>query len=346
MATHKSDSKKAKEYKKEEPEDKDDDEKEEEEDKDDDNEEEEEKLTTSEVIKLAIGQSAGPSSDVLPKPEAHQTMLLIICNTGRPNKGEGQPEKRKEAISGLLNTKSPDIVFFQEFPWVGIERLKKRDDFPSHYEYIGHNHASILYDRNTVNVETMNYKKILSLLEEMKRINKIPEEFNPIGRMSMLKIESITCGKAHFICVSWHGPHKKSEKSRVEELKNLLGFIAAVGTKNFIIAGDFNIHFNIAKNEIDKHDGIKIHEFKPLSRRASNPVDYFITSSNLTLSNIAAIDWETLENGEGAKKLFDHDPVESSLSLHNLKLEENKPSEKTSRQNTTRGSISNTNKEL
>lgn len=251
-------------------------------------------------------------------------MLLIICNTGRPNKGEGQPEKQKKAISGLLKTKSPDIVFFQEFPWVGIGRLKKRKDFPSAYEYIGHNHASILYDRNKVNVETMSYKTVLNLLEEMKRKNRIPIEFNPLARMSMRKIESILWSEAHFICVSWHGPHKKLKIRRVEELKNLLKFIAAIGTKekmSFIIAGDFNIHYNLAKEEIDNHDGIKIHEFKPLSRRASNPVDYFITSSNLTLSNIAAIDWETLENGKGAEKLFDHDPVVSSLSLHDLKLE-------------------------
>lgn len=199
-----------------------------------------------------------------------------------------------------------------------------------YYEYIGYNYVSILYDRNIVNVEIMNYKKILSFFEEMKRINKILEEFNLIGRMSMFKIESIICGKVYFICVFWYGLYKKLEKSWVEELKNLFGFIVVVGMKNFIIVGDFNIYFNIVKNEIDKYDGIKIYEFKFLLWRVSNFVDYFIILFNLMLSNIVVIDWEILENGEGVKKLFDYDFVESLLLLYNLKFEENKFFEKIS----------------
>lgn len=275
----------------------------------------------SEVIKLARRQSVEPSLDVLQlsKPEAHQTILLITCNTGRPSKGEGQPEKRKKAISGLLNTMKPDIVLFQEFPWVGIETLKKLKGFPVKYEYSGHSQASILYDSTKVNVETIDSSLILKLLENLKKRVEISETI-PMGRMSMHEIKSKICGKAHFICVSWHGPHKEKIENRVVEFKNLLKFIAAIGTEkgmSFIIAGDFNLHYNIAKEELNNHNGLIIHEFKPLARRAKNPVDYFITSSNLTLSNTAAIDWETLENG--AEEIFDHDPVQSELPLHEFK---------------------------
>lgn len=300
----------------------------------------------AEAIKLEIKQSNESSLDglQLPKTEAQETMFLIICNTGKPNKSEGQPENRRIAITGLLIKEKPDIVLFQEFPWVGIRGLKKLEEFPLHYEYIGHNHASILYDRNEVNVEQMSYRTMINLLDEMKRLQKIPDEFNPIARMSMHEIESIKCGKAHFICVSWHGQHKEKTENRVVTLKNLLNFIAAIGTKkemSFIIAGDFNLQYEIAKEEIDKHGGIRIHEFTPLPRRAQNNVDYYITSSNITLSKIAPIAWETLKNGKDAEQLFDHDPIGAVLSLQNLTVEGKQPSQQTSQQNTTRELRSN-----
>lgn len=81
----------------------------------------------AEAIKLEIKQSNESSLDglQLPKTEAQETMLLIICNTGKPNKSEGQPENRRKAITGLLITEKPDIVLFSR---ISLGRIKRTEE--------------------------------------------------------------------------------------------------------------------------------------------------------------------------------------------------------------------------
>lgn len=55
----------------------------------------------------------------------------------------------------------------------------------------------------------------------------------------------------------------------------------------------------------------------PLKRRESKKlIDYYISSITLPLDDIAVVDWETVDNGKDATKVFDHDPVVATLMTH------------------------------
>lgn len=55
----------------------------------------------------------------------------------------------------------------------------------------------------------------------------------------------------------------------------------------------------------------------PLKRRESKKlIDYYISSITLPVDDIAVVDWETVDNGKNATKVFDHDPVVATLMTH------------------------------
>lgn len=260
-------------------------------------------------------------SKILPNPKAQPIMSLVISNVGGPNAGQGTANKRKKAIAGILKTVHPNVVLFQEFPWTGIRRHStwKNINIPDKYEYFGHQEASILYDKNELIVKKPNLTKIVRLHEEMTRKRKLTMGFSPLGRMCILEIETKGVPIAHFLCISWHGSHNsKKETEIINELKNLLVFIEEIGSQMklpFIIAGDFNLSYEKACAEISQHT-VAIYEYTPMKRREGRLIDFYIASNTLTLADIAAVDWETVEDGEGTTEIFDHDPVVATLMTH------------------------------
>lgn len=260
-------------------------------------------------------------SKVLPNPKAQPIISLVISNVGGPNAGQGTANKRKKAIAGILKTVHPNVVLFQEFPWTGIRRHStwKNINIPDKYEYFGHQGASILYDKNELIVKEPNLSKFVRLHGEMTRKGKLTMGFSPLGRMCILEIETKGVPMAHFICISWHGSHNsKKETEIINELKNLLVFIAEIGKQMklpFIIAGDFNLSYEKACAEINQHT-VAIYVYTPLKRREGRLIDFYIASNTLPLADIAALDWETVEDGKGASEIFDHDPVVATLMTH------------------------------
>lgn len=177
------------------------------------------------------------------------------------------------------------------------------------YEYSGYSYVSILYDSIKVNVEIIDFSFILKFFENLKKRVEILEIIL-MGRMSMYEIKSKICGKVYFICVFWYGLYKEKIENWVVEFKNLFKFIVVIGMEKgmfFIIVGDFNLYYNIVKEELNNYNGFIIYEFKFLVWRVKNFVDYFIILLNLILSNIVVIDWEILENG--VEEIFDYDFV-------------------------------------
>lgn len=260
-------------------------------------------------------------SKVLPNPKAQPIISLVISNVGGPNAGQGTANKRKKAIAGILKTVHPNVVLFQEFPWTGIRRHStwKNINIPAKYEYFGHQEASILYDKNELVVKKPNLTRFVRLHEEMTRKGKLTMGFSPLGRMCILEIKTKGVPLAHFLSISWHGSHNsKKETEIVNELRNLLVFINEIGNQMklpFIIAGDFNLSYEKASAEINQHT-VAIYEYTPLKRREGRLIDFYIASNTLPLAAITAVDWETVESGEGATEIFDHDPVVATLIAH------------------------------
>lgn len=159
------------------------------------------------------------------------------------------------------------------------------------------------------------------LHEEMTRKGKLPMGFSPLKRMCILEIETKGVPMAHFLCISWHGSHNsKKMTDLIDELKYLLVFIEEFGRIKelpFIIAGDFNLLYEKACAEIDQLT-VTIYDYTPMERRKGRLIDFYIASKALPLAKIASIDWEKVEDGEGATEIFDHDPVIATLMTKNV----------------------------
>lgn len=250
---------------------------------------------------------------------AQPIMSLIISNVGGPNAGKGSASRRKIAMAGMLNKFHPTLVLFQEFPWSGIQKYSTWNNIniSDKYEYYGHSQASILCDKNELNAKIINTTELIRLHEEMARKGKFLGGFSPLERMCILEIETKGVPMAHFLCISWHGSHNSKKKTDlINELKNLLVFIEEFGGEKglpFIIAGDFNLLYEKACAEIDQLT-VTIHDYTPMKRREGRLIDFYIASKALPLANIASINWETVEGGEGATEIFDHDPVIATLT--------------------------------
>lgn len=263
------------------------------------------------------GQSA-LESDVSPHFKAQQTMSLVISNVAGKNNGPGTYKRRKKAIAGMLNKYQPNIVLFQEFSWKKIRRKSswKGIDIPDKYEHVGGKGTCILYDKNELNVE---------IVKEMIVKETLPMGFFPLENMCIVEVKTKGVPLAHFLCISWHGSHNsKTETDLLNELENMFAFIAEISKKMelpFILAGDFNLRIEkvVAKFE-DPEGNAYIYPYMPLKRRESKKlIDYYISSITLPLDDIAVVDWETVDNGKDATKVFDHDPVVATLMTNVLK---------------------------
>lgn len=260
-------------------------------------------------------------SDVSPNSKAQPIMSLVISNVGGPSDGRGTSDRRKKAIAGMLQKIQPNIVLFQEFPWSGIRRKSTWKDIaiPEKYEYVGSNGASILYDKNELNVNIL--KDTRKVLEEMIRKGKLHMGFTPLPNMCIVEVKTKGVPLAHFLCISWHGSHNsKKETDLLKELEKLFVFIAEISKKMelpYILAGDFNLRYEKVYEKFkDPKGNVYLYLYTPLKRREGKLIDYFISSNTLPLADIAAVDWETVDNGKDATKIFDHDPVVATLMTH------------------------------
>lgn len=234
--------------------------------------------------------------------------MLITSNTGPPFGKSPQADHRKEGIVGLLNKETPDIVFFQDFPWVDLQTPGKHMSITGDYAYSGWRNTSIVYKRNRFTIESQN--EIDMEDEELERYLK---ELTNNERLHMLKITT-TSSLASFLCVSWYG--KKAIASlQLDRMLKIVKETARLNRLPFIIAGDFNVSIDIVKTEINLL-GMRIYDYEPHSQREGKQnIDFFISSENLSLTDVQSINWGDLPEGVGVKTIFDHDPVRATLSL-------------------------------
>lgn len=262
-------------------------------------------------------------ADVSPDP-----ISLVVWNVGGPSAGKGTASKRKRVITGLLESKQPSLVLVQEFSWIKIKRHNTWKDahITDRYEYIGHKEACILYDTDELEVKDLTKEtEIRTILEKMLRKEELSPGFTPLGRMCLSEIKTTETTKGvpttHFLCVSWHGSHNSRKKADLlKEFENFLVFMEAIEDHYdlpLLIGGDFNLQYkDIPEKFKNSGSGLIAHMYDPLKRRRSRLIDFYIGSSTLPLSEIAAVDLKKVDNGEDAQKIFDHDPVEATLMTH------------------------------
>lgn len=251
---------------------------------------------------------------ILAKNCEMHTMSIGIANVGGPNIGKGTTRRRKLALTGLVLKQQPTIFFLQEFLWQSNASFVFN---PKQYEYVGHNEAGILFDRNKVFVLFLNVVWIGKKLEDMKLNGILPMEYIlPQKRMCMVQIICRALPHEPFLCISWHGPYKRiTETDRINELVSLLKFIGFISKQMdlpFIIAGDFNISFKKV-SEIVPND-FSIYSYDPLRRKEGLYIDFFIGTRKILLSEMCAVDWKNVVNDTNVRDIFDHDPITCTLS--------------------------------
>ncbi|XP_052808592.1 uncharacterized protein LOC128237266 [Mya arenaria] len=189
---------------------------------------------------------------------------LITMNADGPHIA-GNASKRKNAILNLVTRRKPHLIFFQEYKLA--MNLWKRDEIKRKYTYIGSNgnSASILYDKNKLTCTssfytqkqtegqgviqwypTINHEDV-DLINFINSSLDINEHRLCMSKMTRKDVEPVQ----HFICISWHGPHRVTDPNKVIVLNKLLQTANGIFTEfniPVIIGGDFNI----SNEEVDQ----------------------------------------------------------------------------------------------
>ena len=245
-------------------------------------------------------------------------VLIITMNAN----GKGTADKRREGITYTVMTNKPMLVLFQEFKWIGISsKIWEKHPLPFYYQYFGNTDASLLYDTRHIVAEQLSSTEMRRILEKLQQSSNnnlkkpFPMDFDPLARMCISSVTTIGVTVSKFICVSWHGPYRRSTVDfRKDYFSYLLEFLRNIVLKfqsPLLIAGDFNIDFQ-AIEALIKYP-FKACSYRPSARREGAVIDYFITTENLELSNIRFLDIGDHESS------FDHDPLISSLNVLNMR---------------------------
>lgn len=163
-------------------------------------------------------------------------------------------------------------------------------------------------------------KEIPERLQKERQVDK---------RATMVKLTSKKTGES-FLAVSWHGPHKKTNREgKLKAFRGLICYLFEVCKKielsSFIIGGDFNL--NTTSEDVLKCEGIKISRYELCIRdkeqRGRSFVPYkdtFIVSDEcpLTVSSVKPL--------KTKNALLDHVPVEGDLEVgkHSIKQDRGK----------------------
>lgn len=212
-------------------------------------------------------------------------------NTSGPE--ESPARVRNTYIGNILKTKSPHLMFFQEFTKLGpvTKKWEKYELKPS-YRYIGDSESSMLYDSDVLEFKSLNADSI-ELLDNNDEI---------FSRLSIGLFKDIKDG-IWFIGASWHGPHKVKKQYKLELLKNLLEIVSKIKdiekVKYVILSGDFNIPIEKAKEVVPK--GFKMFGYESEVREGKDIIDFCITSENFPMT-----EYLSEEVPEEFLKAFDH----------------------------------------
>ena len=248
---------------------------------------------------------------------------VLIMNANGNNDKVGTPtDRRKQAISNIINKHKPHVVLFQEFSWKGVNgKTWVKFPLPENYDFKGHYDASLLIDRTAVVVQDIPARSVDTILSELQRTSNnrlfrpFPMEFDPIPRLCMTRLMAKTNPGLDIICISWHGRSSIPLLKKIEFMEYLLEFLRHLKERfrlPVLVAGDFNVdmftieHLVKSPFKLCKYDA-------SVRRTAKGIIDFFIVTEELDL---ASITWLNLEEETSALKpngVLDHDPVLAEL---------------------------------
>lgn len=244
-------------------------------------------------------------------------LKFMIMNTGGKNTGEKPADRRKQAVFDVIADTKAALVLLQEFSWTGI-RSRGWTDFiwPDNLEYVGHKHASIIFDINEVLIEQVSQNTLDGVLRELVRLGRIQQGFAPIPRLCVRKVKTKGVPNVKFLCISWHGRHNKVKYDDLkDEFRYLMEFIVKLSESEklpLVIAGDFNVKLKDVQQFVPS--SLVLYNYSPTKRREESVIDFYICSSSFILKNIRALKLESKTGVDDVLSLFDHDPVEASLT--------------------------------
>ncbi|XP_021348051.1 uncharacterized protein LOC110447001 isoform X2 [Mizuhopecten yessoensis] len=227
----------------------------------------------------------------------------------------------------LYNSTDNNFVKSEEFKWQGIKgRAWKDTPLPGHYVYTGHTEASIMYDTRRFQLTELPQTQLQATLDEMKRKGEVSQDFTPLARSSIRRLETKGPEKFKVLVVSWHGAHHKlkvaEKKKQFKELQAYLKKLSEREDAAILLGGDFNIEMSLIKRFVLPE--FILPEYTPSERRKGKNIDYFMASPALTLTDLGYID---LTKTKGAKddkekdtrtqdpyRLLDHDPILATVA--------------------------------
>lgn len=245
-------------------------------------------------------------------------MTIITANCGFANNDQDSAERRR-AIARLLREKNPTIVILQEsgFKNFGHQYAYWRDIvFPDKYKAIVKNDkVQFLYDNDEIELALVDARDILKANDRFHRSN--PTSDLPQAMTLMVVAEPIDKSKPRFLCVSWHGRHKAKGDTQRNELTLLFEIVTRFSeTKKLpvILGGDFNAPFSGIVSVLEETGSSFVgYDYRPSRRRSfSGAIDFFLSSSSITLKGIAPVDW----GSEVANELLDHDPIFAEIQFN------------------------------
>lgn len=243
-------------------------------------------------------------------------ITIITANVGYASNDRDTVE-RKKAIVRLLKNKNPTIVILQEsrFKQIGSKSAHWRDfDFPDKYQaIIKSDEVQFLYDSEEIKLTLVDAGEILKANDHLSNTTSgLPQAMT-----LMVEAEPIDKSKPKFLCVSWHGKYKADGDTRRQDLKLLFEIVTSFSKKMklpVIIGGDFNAPFSAIASVLEE-TGLSLvgYNYSPSLRRSfSGAIDFFVSSSSLTLKGVAPVDW----GSKKANKLLDHDPIIAEIQFN------------------------------
>ena len=251
------------------------------------------------------------------------------------NMGGKKPanERRKEVVSNITGVPGrPSVIFCQEvlgYFEEGVVEKCGNDDYS--YKFARAGKEAVMWNEIDFNGDEVKCTDS-SIKEIPERLQKERPDVDLSWvdkRATMVKLTSKKTGKS-FLAVSWHGPHKKTDREgKLKAFRGLICYLFEVCKKielsSFIIGGDFNL--NTTSEDVLKCEGIKISRYELCNQdkeqRGRSFVRYkdtFIVSDEcpLTVSSVKPL--------ETKNALLDHVPVEGDLEVgkHSIKQDRGK----------------------
>lgn len=152
------------------------------------------------------------------------------------------PMIRKEARQKVIKDENPDLILIQESDIV-MRNICIWDFGYRNYQATGGKDAGIIYD-TTIFIKLEDPTFRLRQIYELK----FGIDFEILPRMCAVILQGKNPNAQAFLCVSWHGPYKKSVDEKKKKLfQNLCKLIKTYLDEKkipVILGGDFNLNLS------------------------------------------------------------------------------------------------------